>query len=65
MIQGLVCGELAQPLSRAAFERGLIIETAGPRDEVLKVLPPLTIGEGELREGLDLLEDALQALGRG
>lgn len=65
MIQGLVCGELAQPISRAAFERGLILETAGPRDEVLKVLPPLTIGEAELREGLDLLEDAVRALGRG
>jgi diaminobutyrate-2-oxoglutarate transaminase len=57
MIQGVefVDTELAGRISQAAFHKGLIIETAGPRDEVLKVLPPLTIAETELRRGLDLL----------
>ncbi len=50
---------VATAASRAAFERGLLIETAGPRDEVVKLLPPLTITEEELAEGLDLLAEAL------
>ena len=41
------------------FERGLIIETAGPNDEVVKCLCPLIITEAELTQGLDWLEDAI------
>ncbi len=51
--------DLAGQVSQAAFRRGLIIETAGPRDEVLKLLPPLVITDDELRQGLDIVEDAL------
>jgi diaminobutyrate-2-oxoglutarate transaminase len=36
----------------------LIVETCGPRNEVLKLLPPLTIEVDTLRRGLDLLEAA-------
>jgi diaminobutyrate-2-oxoglutarate transaminase len=63
--RGLVQGlrfervELAGEISRAAFRRGLIIETAGPRDEVLKLLPPLIIDDAELERGLDIIESAL------
>jgi diaminobutyrate-2-oxoglutarate transaminase len=62
LIQGLALesGQLAEAVSRSAFEKGLVIETAGPQDEVLKVLPPLTIGEAALREGLDILEECLR-----
>jgi len=35
---------------------GLVIETSGATDQVLKLLPPLTIQESRLREGLDILE---------
>ena len=57
MIQGIQFDdlELASQISQAAFENGLIIETAGPQDEVLKVLPALTIEESTLREGLEAL----------
>ena len=56
---------LAQEVARAAFERGLIIETAGARSEVVKLLPPLTIEEEELREGITRIADSLAvALGR-
>src|SRR5690606_8784378 len=50
LIQGLLFQdpELASRAARKAFERGLVIETAGPRDEVLKVLPPLTISDEQL-----------------
>jgi diaminobutyrate-2-oxoglutarate transaminase len=64
MIWGL---ELPQPgvareASQAAFERGLVIETAGAEDQVLKFLPALTIEEDLLREGLQVVDDALGSL---
>jgi diaminobutyrate-2-oxoglutarate transaminase len=61
LIQGLPLADptLAGRVSRAAFERGLIVETAGPRDEVLKLLPPLVIETAELADGLDRLAESL------
>jgi len=55
-------GELARKVSSVAFERGLLVETAGPRDEVVKLLPPLTITDTELDQGLGLLADAVQTV---
>jgi diaminobutyrate-2-oxoglutarate transaminase len=57
MIQGLVCSSpvLADSILRAAFARGLIVELAGRTDEVVKLLPPLTISDTELDEGLSIL----------
>jgi diaminobutyrate-2-oxoglutarate transaminase len=65
---GMVWGlELPQPgvagaASKEAFERGLLIETAGAHDQVLKFLPPLVIEEDLLHEGLKVVDDALGAL---
>lgn len=60
LIQGLELADgLAERTVRLAFERGLVIEPVGPRDEVLKILPPLVIEEAELRQGLEILEEAL------
>jgi diaminobutyrate-2-oxoglutarate transaminase len=55
-------GGLARKVSYAAFERGLLVETAGPGDEVVKLLPPLTATEAEIDEGLAILTDAVQAV---
>ena len=66
MIQGLatVDPELAGRISARAFENGLIIETSGSQDQVVKLLPPLTIEEQMLRTGLDKLEcSAAEVLG--
>jgi diaminobutyrate-2-oxoglutarate transaminase len=52
----------AQRISRLAFERGLIVETAGPRDEVVKLLPPLVIEDADLEAGLQILEQSVEAL---
>jgi len=46
---------LASEVSRAAFERGLIMETSGPQSEVAKVMPPLTVDDVTLDAGLDIL----------
>lgn len=65
--RGMMRGVRATDPARAAavtadaFEHGLIIERSGPRDEVIKCLMPLTIGDAELDEGLDILETALAA----
>jgi diaminobutyrate-2-oxoglutarate transaminase len=60
LIQGLVCAEgVADKISKEAFDHGLIIETAGAESEVLKFLPPLTIEDAALSEGLDLVETSI------
>jgi diaminobutyrate-2-oxoglutarate transaminase len=58
MMRGLdvSSGEVAAEITKAAFARGLIIETSGPHDEVVKVLAPLTIDDDALAHGLDILE---------
>ena len=61
LIQGLRFDSegLAKQVSQAAFARGLVIETAGPNDEVLKLLPPLVIDDADLDQGLGIIEDSL------
>ncbi|MEX2504104.1 MAG: aminotransferase class III-fold pyridoxal phosphate-dependent enzyme, partial [Egicoccus sp.] len=60
MVQGLACAEgYAGKICKAAFELGLIVETSGPRDEVVKLLPALTIPDELLDEGLELLVRAV------
>jgi diaminobutyrate-2-oxoglutarate transaminase len=55
-------GDLASKVSTAAFEAGLLAETAGSRGQVVKLLPPLTITDAELDEGLALLDEAVRAV---
>ena len=55
-------GELAMKVSSAAFERGLLVETAGSKDEVVKLLPPLTATDTEIDQGLAILADAVQTV---
>jgi diaminobutyrate-2-oxoglutarate transaminase len=53
---------LASQVSSAAFERGLLVETAGRHGEVVKLLPPLTITGAELDQGLALLSEAVRTV---
>ncbi|MGA7802717.1 MAG: diaminobutyrate--2-oxoglutarate transaminase [Gammaproteobacteria bacterium] len=64
LLQGLVCDRdgLAKDISRGAFERGMVMETAGPEDNVLKLMPPLTIGDEALARGLDIVRETVSAL---
>ena len=61
LIWGLDFGTegLAGEISKQAFANGLIIETAGSCDQVLKILPPLTIDEDTLQRGLDIVAQTL------
>lgn len=67
MIQGIQFSnpEVASAVSREAFERGMIIETAGPQDEVVKTLPPLTISDEELSAGLEILTESIHTVMAG
>lgn len=65
MIWGLACQEcpdLPSKISAAAFKRGLIIETSGTDSHVLKILPPLTIEDSQLLQGLDIVADCLKEI---
>ncbi len=53
-------GELAGEICARAFRDGLVIETSGADDEVVKVLAPLTIEDAVFDRGLDILEAAIR-----
>lgn len=61
MIQGLATddAEVAANITAQAFKNGLVIETSGSEDQVIKLLPPLTIDEAKLRSGLEILEQSV------
>lgn len=62
LIQGLVTPAkhgLANLVAAKAFEHGVVIETSGASDEVLKVLPALTIEDDLLKRGLEVIERSL------
>jgi diaminobutyrate-2-oxoglutarate transaminase len=64
LIQGLELPrpEQAKAVSREAFQQGIIIELAGPNDEVLKFLPPLVIEEPVLRKGIATLAQIIDSV---
>ena len=53
---------IAGQVSQACFKDHLIIETAGMEDQVLKLLPSLTISDEDLTLGLDTIERNLAAV---
>ncbi|MFI0163529.1 diaminobutyrate--2-oxoglutarate transaminase [Streptomyces sp. NPDC017095] len=65
--RGLVWGlpfrdpSLARRVAAEAFARGLLVETAGSSDEVVKLMPPLTATDEELAEGLAVLEESVHS----
>jgi len=52
-------GDVAADICATCFEKGLVIETSGAFDEVVKVLAPLTIDAETFGRGLDILEAAV------
>lgn len=55
--------KLTAALASACHQQGLITLTAGTYGNVLRFLPPLSIGEELLTEGLDILSDAFARVG--
>lgn len=63
MMQGIDVGSgaVAEDIAKACLERGLLIETCGPRGQILKCLMSLTIGEDDLGKGLSILDAAVRS----
>jgi diaminobutyrate-2-oxoglutarate transaminase len=60
LIQGIeLPAGVATRVSQEAFRRGVLIETAGAQDEVLKFLPPLVIDAHLLDEAMHIVEGVL------
>src|SRR3546814_9216593 len=64
LIQGMstTVPEEASAITAAAFERVLVIETAGPADEVVKLLPPLIVTDAQIEQALDIIAESTQAV---
>ncbi|MDK2820836.1 MAG: diaminobutyrate-2-oxoglutarate transaminase [Clostridia bacterium] len=64
MMQGIACDVegLAKEICSIAFKNGLIMETAGPNSEVVKLMPPLIIDDAGLEKGLAILEQSILSL---
>lgn len=62
MMKGIAWGDAdtASNICQAAFERGLIMETSGPDDEVMKLLPPLIIDEAGITKGMQIIEESIK-----
>lgn len=52
-------GELASEIARIALSKGLILVTAGPQRNVIRVLVPLSTSREVIDEGLDILEASI------
>lgn len=61
MFQGINCvnGKVAGDITKRAFKKGLIIETSGADDHVVKFLCPLTIHDENLTKGIDIIEESI------
>lgn len=64
MFLGINCvnGELANKITKTCFKNGLIIETSGADDHVVKFLCPLTITDDNLKKGIDIVESAIKEI---
>jgi len=51
-------GDLAGEICARAYDKGLVIETSGNEDQVVKVLAPLTTPAETFRKGFNILLDA-------
>lgn len=62
MFQGINCvnGDIASQITHAAYQQGLIIETSGADDQVIKLLCPLIISDKNLTRGIDIIEAAVR-----
>jgi len=66
MFQGINCvnGDIAGQIIHAAYRQGLVIETSGADDQVIKLLCPLIISDDNLKKGIDILEEAVRMVCR-
>jgi len=57
-----VDGPTGTKILERCLENGVVILKAGTYDNVIRLLPPITIEDGLLEEGLDILDEAIGAV---
>ena len=66
LVWGIDCSKITEfqavNVVKEAFKHGLILELAGRKDCVLKIMPPLTVEDEILTEGLEILKNAIANL---
>lgn len=64
MLQGIDLrdGEFAKAVAARCFDNGLLVGACGTGGRVIKLIPPLTIPQADLDEGLQILEEAVNAI---
>jgi 4-aminobutyrate aminotransferase len=63
MEDGRPAPELVQRIIKAAVDRNLLVLSCGVDENVIRLIPPLTLTEEEVTHGLDILEASLGAAG--
>lgn len=58
---GIPAADVVRRVQRRCLDDDLLVLSCGTDDNVLRLLPPLTIEEAELDAGLDILERAIRA----
>ncbi len=53
-------GALSKAIAKDCFEHGMLFGPCGIGGEVMKMIPPLTIPEADLEEGLKILQEAVE-----
>jgi 4-aminobutyrate aminotransferase/(S)-3-amino-2-methylpropionate transaminase len=53
--------DVVNAIARGCLERGVLVLTAGTYGNVIRLLPPITIDESLLADGLDVLDAAIGA----
>jgi diaminobutyrate-2-oxoglutarate transaminase len=66
LARGLVFDEPAHAgqVCQEAFANGLLMETSGAEDEVVKLLPPLTTTRDDFEEGIGIAREAVAAVAK-
>ena len=55
-------GALSKKIVSECFKSGLLVGGCGSEGRVVKLIPPLTVPDEDLNEGLDILEKAVQSV---
>jgi 4-aminobutyrate aminotransferase len=55
----LIDGSTAAKVQQACADKGLLVLTCGADDEVVRLIPPLTVSDAEIAEGLAILRAVL------
>jgi 4-aminobutyrate aminotransferase len=58
---GRPAAELVARITADALQRGVLLLTCGTDDNVIRVIPPLTVTDEELAAGLDVIESSIRA----